>query len=95
MPARSVRLARGLISKLRILEAALLDDAAPDESEESARRQEAIAKVLLAEEGIEDFAKSGLVLTAMPNLRAFEEPTDREVSELAEFLDRQLVLSQS
>jgi hypothetical protein len=93
MSARSLHLARALIAKLRSLEIAMLDDAAPDLVEDSKRRQETVAKVLLAEEGIEDFATTGLIFAAMPRIYPDIDWTDREMGELAEFLDRQLALS--
>ena len=77
------------------MEIAFLDEARLYEADANARRQEAVAKVLLSEEGISDFAKTALILVAMPGINPLEDPTDREVSELAEFLDRQLALAKA
>lgn len=92
MNVRSQHLARILISRMRELESALLDDAAPDASEESLRRQELVAKVLLAEEAITDAVTVQLVCAAMPRVIADIPTTDREMLDLAKFLDAQLKL---
>lgn len=90
MSARAVYLARILLEKMRQLEMALLDDAAPDESEQSARRQELIHQVLLSEMGTVGHVTADLILSAMPRVISGEESTPLEISELSRFLEWQL-----
>ena len=92
MPTRATYLARLLVSRLRQLEAAMLDDAAPDEFEDSKRRQELVAKILAVEEGITDGPTVQLVTIALPRVDPNSATPDRDVAELANFLSEQLKL---
>lgn len=93
MTDRSRYLARTLLSRMRSLEIALLDDAAPDEAESSLRRQELVAQVLLIEESITDGVMCQLVTAALPRVFPEQASTEREIAELADFLDAQLKTS--
>jgi hypothetical protein len=90
MPDRADYLARLLLSRMRDLEGALLDDAAPDEHEDGLRRQELVAKVLVVEEGITDGPTVQLVASALPRVNPFEPTPDRDTFEFADFLRTQL-----
>jgi hypothetical protein len=90
MPDRADYLARVLVSRLRDLESALLDDAEPDEHEEGMRRQEIVTKVLAIEEGITDGPTVQLVTSALPRIDPMEPPSDRDMADFAGFLRKQL-----
>jgi hypothetical protein len=86
MPDRADYLAKTLVSRMRNLEIALLDDAAPSRSEQDARRYELVQKVLAIEAGTVDHSTTQLVLAAMPAFSPFEAVPQRQVDELAAFL---------
>lgn len=51
-----------------------------------------VTKVLVTEEGITDGAVVQLIVSALPHMMAQREPSDREVRELAEFIDARVKL---
>lgn len=90
MTSRAHALARILISRVREFEGADRDDSVRDEANHDEQRKELVEKVLFSEVGLTDYAKARLVAMAMPRLRAGHAAADRELRELAEFLDAHL-----
>jgi hypothetical protein len=90
MSPRAQALARILISRLRQFEGANRPDPARDESKHDEQRKKLVEKILFTEVGLTDFAKAQLVAVAMPRPSAGREAADRELRELAEFLDAHL-----
>ncbi|MBS0630309.1 MAG: hypothetical protein JSS11_00210 [Verrucomicrobia bacterium] len=84
MTARAKYLAKVLLTRMATLENAARKDAA--------RRQELVAKVLLAEVGVSDFSLSNLVMVAMPDIVEGRATTTRELDELARFLDQHVAV---
>ena len=91
MQPRAAYLARLLVSRTRQLEATLADDAL-DEHQLGARRQELVAKILVVEEGITDGLVVERIASALPQVRGQLRMPDRELTEFAKFLSRQLRL---
>lgn len=91
MPSdRATYLARTLIARMRNLAVIELDSSAADQRHSGRRREEQVAKVLAVETGIVDGATVQWVASAIPTVDLRRESSDREVSELADFLRRRL-----
>ena len=89
-PDRALYLARLLISRLRDLEEALLDNTDPDKRSKVERQQDLVVKVLAVEAGVTDGPTVQLVANALPRVDLTLPVLDRDVSELAAFLRAQL-----
>lgn len=63
-----------------------LDGPADDKTQPARRRQEQVAKVLAVETGIVDGPTVQWVASAIPAIDLRRESTEREISELADFL---------
>lgn len=87
---RASYLARQLLTRMRSLEAALMDEADMPARPPSARREELVAKVLAIEADTTDGATVRLVAAAMPRVRADQDWSDRDQTELAGFLRERL-----
>ncbi len=85
-------LANQLLQRLRELELILGEDAAGDAHDGSKRRQELVAKILAIQAGVTDWSLVQLVVSALPTISPKREISDRERTELADFLRRQLPL---
>ena len=85
-------LANQLLQRLRELELILGEDAVGDVHEGSKRRQELVAKILAIQAGVTDWSLVQLVVSALPTISPKREISDRERTELADFLRRQLPL---
>lgn len=92
MPDRADYLAKTLVTRMRGLEMALMDDAAPLEAEDAKRRSELVEKVLAIEAGTVDHVTTQLVLAAMPAVYPDEDTPQRQLDELAGFLRQHLDL---
>jgi hypothetical protein len=90
MTPRAQALARILISRVREFEAANREQPPRGDAEHDEQRRKLVEKVLFSEVGLTDFAKARLVAVAMPPVRNNRDPGDRELRELAEFLDAHL-----
>lgn len=91
MPSdRATYLARTLIARMRNLAVVDLDSSSAEKPRPGSRREEQVAKVLAVEAGIVDGATVQWVASAIPTIDLRRESTEREVSELADFLRRQL-----
>ncbi|HWA28630.1 MAG TPA: hypothetical protein VG734_23475 [Lacunisphaera sp.] len=89
MSRRSTYLARRLVERARSLMESMAEDrASPAQGRE--RMRELVAKVLVMEEGITEESKVRLVLDVMPAVNAGRAPSDRELQELATFLEARL-----
>jgi hypothetical protein len=92
MTDRAKALARTLVLRMRQLEEALLDEPVFDGAEETKRHQELVAKVLLSEAGVTDFATTRLVAAAMPAVSPLgDEVPARELAYLAAFIDEHVI----
>lgn len=89
-PDRAAYLARVLISRLRQLEIAALEDDPPARRESAVTREGLVAKVLAVEAGVTDGATVQLVASALPPVSVQRSASDRDVSELAAFLRARL-----
>jgi uncharacterized protein YlxP (DUF503 family) len=63
---------------------------ARDERKVHEQRNQLVEKVLFTEVGLTDYAKARLVALAIPRLVTDRETVDRDLRELAEFLDAHL-----
>lgn len=89
-PDRAAYLARVLLSRLRQLEIAALEDDAPGLRKSTVTREDMVAKVLAVETGVTDGSTVQLVASALPRITAQRSASDRDVSELAAFLRARL-----
>jgi hypothetical protein len=83
---RATYLARQLLTRMRSLEGALADESGPTTRTHAARREELVAKVLAIEADTTDGATVQLVTAALPSVRPDRDASDREQTELADFL---------
>lgn len=90
MPDRADYLARTLLARLRSLDAVLADQDGASESEKHRRRVELVEKVLAIDAGIVDGATHRLVLSAVPALDPGRSTSEKEQTEFAAFLRREL-----
>ncbi len=90
MTPRALALARTLLSRTRAFEQAARRNGAHDDFAIREQRQKLVEKVLFTEVGLTDFAKAQLVAVAMPRNADARQHADRDLRELAEFLDRHL-----
>lgn len=90
MNPRAQALARTLITRVRQFESAHRDSNERDESKHRERRNRLVEKVLFTEVGLTDYAKARLVAVALPRMVEEKELADRDLRELAEFLDAHL-----
>jgi hypothetical protein len=88
MSSRSTYLARTLLRRARALAEGMDGESTPAQQRE--RMRELVAKVLAGEEGITGEPKVRLVLDALPSVPGGRAASDRELQELADFLERQL-----
>jgi len=90
MTQRAQALARILISRLREFERANREAGVRDEAKFNEQRNRLVEKVLFTEVGLTDFSKARLVAVAVPRRTEDKETADRDLRELAEFLDAHL-----
>lgn len=90
MTPRALALARTLIARMRAFEQAARRSGAPDDFAMRGQRQKLVEKVLFTEVGLTDFAKAQLVAVALPRSADGRQQADRDLRELAEFLDQHL-----
>jgi hypothetical protein len=90
MNQRAQALARVLISRLRQFERDQREQGGRDERKGGEQRRKLVEKILFTEVGLTDYAKAQLVAVAVPRLQAGQETDDRDLRELAEFLDAHL-----
>jgi hypothetical protein len=92
MADRPSYLAHTLLSRLRSLEEAELDEEKADEHRQARQRESLVSKVLAVEEGITDGATVQRVAQALPPVKLQGGLSDQDRDELAEFLREQLRL---
>jgi hypothetical protein len=94
MADRASYLAHTLLSRLRSLEEAELEEKA-DDHRQARQRESLVAKVLAVEEGITDGPTVQRVANALPPVKLQGGLTDQDRDELAEFLREQLRLREA
>ena len=90
MNPRAQALARILISRVREFDGANREHSPRGEAKRDEQRRKLVEKVLFSEVGLTDFAKAQLVAVAMPQTSPARGTGDRDLRELAEFLDAHL-----
>lgn len=92
MTPRARYVAKSLLKRMQHLEAVAREDGLGDAHELRTRRQELVAKVLAGEAITTEWGDVVRVTAAMPRVPAAGDTTEKEIRELAEYLERTLDL---